>query len=94
MGMITIEVWDAMGSRRQTVEVPDDKPINRILVVLIERLKLPIRGTDGQFVSYKFYHQKSRRQLQDYQTFFQASVQNGDVLRLQPEITAGRNMHP
>jgi uncharacterized ubiquitin-like protein YukD len=94
MGMITIEVWDATGSRRQTVEVPDDRPVNRILVVLVERLNLPVRGADGQLISYKFHHQASRRQLLDDQTLSHAGVCVGDVLQLQPEITAGRIADP
>lgn len=37
MGMITVQVWDATGSKRQDVELPDDAPVNRVLVVLIEQ---------------------------------------------------------
>ena len=89
MGMITVEVWDATGSRQQLVELPDDRAVNRILVVLIERMGMPREGADGQFISYKFHHRPSGRQLLDDQTLSQAGVRNGDVLRLQPEITAG-----
>jgi hypothetical protein len=89
MGFITIEAWDATGNKRMPVEVPDDVEINRILVVLIEKMKMPRNAPDGQLLSYKFHHQASRRQLQDEQTLAQAGVVEGDVLRLQPEITAG-----
>lgn len=90
MGMTTVEVWDATGSRRQEVELPNDVPANRILVVLVDRLSLPREGPDGQFISYKFHHRASGKQLLDEQTLYEAGVQDGDVLRLQPEITAGR----
>jgi hypothetical protein len=40
-------------------------------------------------MSYKFHHKASGRQLLDDQTLLAAKVQHGDVLRLQPEITAG-----
>ncbi|MBI5546640.1 MAG: EsaB/YukD family protein [Deltaproteobacteria bacterium] len=92
MGMITIEVWDATGSKKQLVEVPDDAPVNRILVVLIEKMKLPLQSPDGQLMSYKFHHKASGRQLLDNQTLVQAEVKPGDVLRLQPEITAGAGL--
>lgn len=89
MGMITVQVWDATGSKRQDVELPDDAPVNRVLVVLIEKMRLPRQSPDGQLMSYKFHHKASGRQLLDGQTLGDAGVQEGDVLRLQPEITAG-----
>lgn len=89
MGMITVQVWDATGSKRQDVELPDDAPVNRVLVVLIEKMRLPRQSPDGQLMSYKFHHKASGRQLLDGQTLRDAGVQEGDVLRLQPEITAG-----
>lgn len=94
MGMITVEVWDATGSRRQPVELPDDAPVNRILVVLIDKMKLPRNSPDGQLMSYKFHHKGSGRQLLDAQTLSEAGVVAGDVLRLQPEITAGAGPRP
>ena len=40
-------------------------------------------------LSYKFHHKNSGRQIQDSQTLAAAGVHDGDILRLQPEITAG-----
>ena len=39
MAMLTVQVWDATGNKRQDVEMPDDAPINRLLAVLIEKRK-------------------------------------------------------
>jgi len=64
-------------------------PVNRILVVLVDRMQMPREGPDGQMISYKFHHRASGKQLLDEQTLRQAGVHQGDVLRLQPEITAG-----
>lgn len=89
MNEIKIEVWDATGNKRQLVEVPSDAEVNRLLAVLIERLNLPRHSPDGQMMSYKFHHKRSGRQLLDTDTLASAEVQEGDVLRLQPEITAG-----
>ncbi len=92
MGDITIEVWDATGNKRQSVEVPADAPINRVIAVLVDRMNLPRHSPDGQLMSYKFHHKASGRQLLDTSTLAAEGVNDGDVLRLQPEITAGT--HP
>jgi len=90
MGILKIKVSDISGSRVNAVEAPDDVPINRILVVLVERMNLPLNSPDGQLMSYKLHHRRTGSQLLDSQTLQQANVLNGDELRLQPEITAGR----
>ena len=89
MAMINVQVWDATGNKRQEVEMPDDAPLNRLLAVLIEKMNFPQYAPDGQVLSYKVHHRSSGKQLLDEQTLKQANVQAGDVLRLQPEITAG-----
>ncbi len=89
MGNITVEVWDATGNKKHVVEVPDDAPILRIMAVLVDRIQLPRNSPDGQLISYKFHHKNSGKQLQDEMSFRDAGVASGDVLRIQPEITAG-----
>ena len=89
MAMITVQVWDATGNKRQDVELPDEAPVNRIIAVLLEKMNLPQNGPDGQPLSYKFHHKASGRQLLDDQCLADAGVREGDVLRMQPEITAG-----
>lgn len=89
MAMITVQVWDATGNKRQDVELPDDAPVNRILAVLLDKMRLPQTAPDGQPLSYKFHHKRSGKQLLDDQCLADAGVQDSDVLRLQPEITAG-----
>ena len=89
MGMLRIKVLDISGSRASEVEAPDDVAINRLLVVLIERMNLPLNSPDGQLMSYKLHHRRTGSQLLDNQTLAQSGVLNGDELRLQPEITAG-----
>jgi hypothetical protein len=89
MGLVTVQVWDATGNKRQEVEMPDDAPVNRILIVLLDRMNFPQFAPDGQPLSYKLHHRSSGKQLLDDQTLSAAGVKQGDVLRLQPEITAG-----
>lgn len=89
MGLLTVEVWDATGNKKRSVEMPDDAPLQRILAVLIERMSFPQYGPDGQLLSYKCQHRTTGKQLLDTQTLADAGVKSGDVLRLMPEITAG-----
>jgi hypothetical protein len=94
MSNLTIEVWDATGNKKQLVELPADAPVNRVIAVLVEKMNLPRYSPDGQLMSYKFHHKASGRQLLDDQTLQSADIHTGDVLRLQPEITAGATDMP
>jgi len=89
MSSLQIEVWDATGNKRQTVEVPAEAEVARVIAVLVDRMNLPRHSPDGQLMSYKFHHRGTGRQLLEEETLSQAGVRSGDVLRLQPEITAG-----
>src|SRR5580765_5266421 len=89
MANITVTVYDSTENKRVPVELPDDAPANRIIAVLVDKLQLPQSGPDGAPLSYKFHHKNSGRQIQDSQTLADAAVKEGDILRLQPEITAG-----
>ncbi len=89
MGKVTVTIMDATGSKEQKASLPDDAPVGRIIAKLVQLLNLPTTGPDGQPLSYKFHHKQSGKQLSDQQTLAEAGVKDGDVLRLQPEITAG-----
>jgi hypothetical protein len=89
MGMLRLKILDISGSRVSDVEAPDDIPVNRLLVILVERMNLPLNSPDGQLMSYKLHHRRTGRQLLDNQTLAHAGALDGDELRLQPEITAG-----
>ena len=86
---ITVEVWDATGNKKTTASLPDSAPVNRILALLVDKMNLPRNSPDGQLMSYKFHHKASGRQLLDEESLAEAGVREGDVLRIQPEITAG-----
>lgn len=90
MANLTIEVWDATGNKRQLVSLPGDATIDRVIAVLVDKMNLPRNSPDGQLMSYKFHHKASGRQLLEDSTLEGSGVREGDVLRLQPEITAGR----
>ena len=90
MAIINVTVFDSTENKKVPVELPDDAPVNKLISILIERLSLPKLGPDGAPLSYKFHHKNSGRQLQDQQSLSSADVKDGDILRLQPEITAGK----
>jgi hypothetical protein len=86
---INLEVWDATGNKRLRVQVPDDVAVERVLMVLADKLSLPRHAPDGQLMSYKFHHRRLGVQLIDDQTLAQQNVLADDIVRIQPEITAG-----
>lgn len=89
MGKVNVIIVDATGNKEQRVGLPDDIKCGIIMVKLIEKIKLPSVGPDGNPISYKFIHKVTGRQLLETQTLAEAGIHDGDVLRLQPEITAG-----
>lgn len=89
---MTVEIWDATGNKKVSASLPAHEPVNRIMVVLVEKMNLPMCSPDGQLMSYKFNHKASGRQLLDEETLSAAGVQPNDILRIQPEITAGKGL--
>jgi len=89
MGKVNVTIMDTTGNKEQQATLPDDAPVRRIIAKLVQMMSLPTTSPDGQPMNYKFHHKASGKQLTDEQTLGDAGVQDGDVLRLQPEITAG-----
>lgn len=89
MAKVNVVIVDATGNKEQKVGLPDDIKCGIIMVKLVEKIKLPSVGPDGNPISYKFIHKVTGRQLLEAQTLSEAGIKDGDVLRLQPEITAG-----
>jgi uncharacterized ubiquitin-like protein YukD len=89
MATLNVTVFDSTENKRVPVELPDNAPSNKLIAVLVEKLNLPKNGPDGAPLSYKFHHKNSGKQVLDTQTLVEAGVKDGDILRLQPEITAG-----
>ncbi|MEI7889450.1 MAG: EsaB/YukD family protein [Actinomycetes bacterium] len=84
-----ITVEDATGTITRTATVPGDAPAGRFLMQLVDKMGLPAVGPDGQPLSYKLHHKASGLQVDDQQSLEDARVQDGDVLRLVSELTAG-----
>jgi len=86
---VNVTITDVTGNKKQEASLPNDAPVRRIMPKLIEMMGLPSTGPDGQPMSYKFNHKSSGKQLSDEQTLAEVGVQDGDILRLQTEITPG-----
>lgn len=84
-----VKILDVSGSRSRLADVPGDVPIHRLIVVLVEKMGLPLNSPDGQLMSYKLHFRRTGRQLLDEESLEKAGVAEGDELRLQPEIIAG-----
>jgi len=87
---VNVTIMDVTGNKEEEAALPYDAPVRRIIAKLIQMMNLPSTGPDGQPMSYKFVHKSSGKQIADEQTLGDAGVQEGDILRLQPEITAGK----
>jgi hypothetical protein len=88
-----VDVLDATGNRRESVTLPDDVPVNRIMVMLVEKMGLPTRHSlDNRLLVYKFHH-TTAGQIRDEQTLAGAGVRDGDVLRVFGEMIAGGGAH-
>jgi uncharacterized ubiquitin-like protein YukD len=86
---INVTVIDSTEIKRIPVQLPDDAKANKLIAVLVDKMKQPKTGPDGDPLIYKFHHKNTGRQIQDTMTLAQAGVKNGDILRLVPEIIAG-----
>jgi hypothetical protein len=89
MSELDITVMDVSGSQRQEVTVPGNASALKIIAALVNQMNLPVNSPDNTPMSYKFRHEETGRQLKDEVTLDEAGVNNGDTLRLVPEIVAG-----
>jgi WXG100 protein secretion system (Wss), protein YukD len=94
MGAIVVDVMDETGNRREPVELPDDVPVGRIVVKLVEKLGLPARDATGnRLLVYKLHH-GAAGQLRDEDTLASVGVRPNDLLRLYGEMIAGSGKAP
>ncbi|HEX8456641.1 MAG TPA: SUMF1/EgtB/PvdO family nonheme iron enzyme [Pyrinomonadaceae bacterium] len=84
---LRLEIWDVPGNKRVLAEVPEDVPVERVVAVLVETLRLPKRRPGGGSACYNLHHRRLGILLLSGQTLGQQQVMSGDVLRIQPEIT-------
>ncbi len=88
MARVRVALVDHVRGTKTQVEVPDNVPMNRLIPALVGRLGLPT-DQEGQPVTYRLDNRDTGTRIGDAQTLEQAGVQEGAVLSLFPEVTAG-----
>ncbi len=88
MGRVRVALVDHSRGTKMQVDLPDHVPMNRLIPALTKRLNLP-GERDGQPVTYRLDNRNGTDRIGDDQTLSDAGVQDGAVLSLLPEVTAG-----
>lgn len=88
MSRVRVALVDHLRGTKTQVEIPDNVPMNRLIPALVGRLGLPT-DQDGQPVTYRLDNRQTGERIGDEQTLAEAGVQDGTVLALFPEVTAG-----
>ena len=89
MSTLDVVVEDAAGSKRNSVQIPGNIPAARVVGALVRSLRLPLTDGNGTPISYKLHHKESSKQITDTPTLIESGVNNGDTLKLIPQIIAG-----
>jgi hypothetical protein len=88
-----LTVIDATGSKTP-VSLPDTVDVDRIIPRLVQAMKLPPLGADGQALSYGLEHQRSGRAIDGASTLVQAGVREDDLLRLVAQDPVAETLAP
>jgi uncharacterized ubiquitin-like protein YukD len=82
-GKIEVTITDYAGGKRVSARIPANAPMSQVLPVLVTKLQMPSNNT------YALYHMQSGKRLADNATLASARVQDGDTIRVVPDVTAG-----
>ncbi len=87
-----VVIVDPSGSKKTTVEVPDNVEASRLTGALVKRMGLPEIGQNGRPVSYRLTctREGEENEINPDQTFEDAGIENDDVLRLYADMQAGK----
>lgn len=88
MASLRVVIQDHTHSKKTTVELPDEVPMDRLLPALATRMQLPLQQA-GNPIIYRLDHRRTGRRLDDGDTLRSAEVQADDLFTLLPEVTAG-----
>lgn len=84
-------IVDPSGSKKTTVEVPNNVATSRLISALVKRMGLPEVGQNGRPISYRLTTTRDgeENEINPDQTFEDAGIENDDVLRLYADMQAG-----
>lgn len=89
MPQVTVHILDHTHSKKTQVELPDGIEMSRLVPALVSRMGLPSTLQNGSPITYRLDHRRTGRRLDDDETLAGVGVENGDILSLLPELTAG-----
>lgn len=91
MADITIGIINPAETERVNIIVPNDVPVGQLTEAIVDAMGLPLRGQDGRRLRYHLNarDQNSLEQLDNDAALDQNEVQDGGILQLTVEMTAG-----
>lgn len=96
MPRIKVKISDITGGKSVYAEIPDDISINRLLPTLVKKMALPQHRnmkheiTGKKFPIYRIQSKNQGRILPATSTLAELDIQDGDQLRLLPELGASQ----
>lgn len=89
MGQINITLVRADTNQEYNIELPNDCAMGDLLPALVKELGLPLKGPDGNQISYEISNKRTASELKETQTLSSAGVKEGDLLLLTSTFVAG-----
>ncbi len=89
MRIVSIEIEDVTGAKRQRADIPDDVPLKRVISALVTKMKLPTVSPNGSPLNYQLHHKSSGRSLSESDTLASAGIREGAILKIHPVVVAG-----
>lgn len=82
-GKIQVRITDQSGGKNVNARLPANVPVSQLLQTLVTKLQLPSQQ------GYYLAHAELGKRLADNATLASARVQDGDTIRVVPDVTAG-----
>jgi len=92
MATINVTVYDSTEINAYLSNSRTTRPCNRLSPFWYRNYGFRPTARTAHHLVTSSNHKNSGRQVQDNQTLAEAQVKDGDILRLQPEITAGMSL--
>lgn len=94
MDTVKIMVMDVTGNHGEWVEVSATQPCEEVTARLVKERNLPLLDQKGTSIEYTLLHSQKECILQPHQTLEENGVVEGDLLCLQPQVTAAARVCP
>lgn len=92
MAQISVSLIRADTNQEFEVELPDNASIKELLPALVKELGLPLKGPDGNVVSYEISNKRTGFEYKEHDTLQSRSTKPGDVILLTSTFVAGKKV--